>query len=318
MIEESLTYADVLLQPGYSDIASRDEIEVESFYLGAKRLPIISAPMDFVTGPDMATTMFQEGAYGIINRFDDCETIPQAGAYSDFGLAIGAKNVESYFPKIESVFPHSVCIDVAHGHHKMVADAISTVKKQYSDIFVVAGNVATASGYLFLKDAGADAVRVGIGPGSACSTRENTGVGVPQLTAIMECAKVNDADVAIIADGGIQTPGDIVKALAAGADAVMLGNLLAGHDESPGDLVDGYKQYRGQSMLGSNAARNAPEGVSGRVPYRGTVRRTVEQLMNYLRSGMSYVGARNLSELDEKAVFVRISPGTFNESRTRI
>jgi IMP dehydrogenase len=318
--QEGLTFADVLIIPAYSDIETRTSINVLSNYLGEGRVPIISAPMDYVTGYEMANEMYALGAYGVVNRFSK-EAFPSSRG--DYGIAVGIKDLDVTFERIGKEQPHSVCIDVAHGHHKNVSFTIREIKDAFPDIYIMAGNIATSDGFKFLAENGVDAVRVGIGPGSACSTRENTGVGVPQLTAIMRCADAKEAwgyyETALIADGGIQTPGDIVKALAAGADAVMLGQMLAGHKENPGHILGHPIQpYRGQSIFGSNAKRGAPEGVEGWVQAKGLVKDTIESLINYLRSGMSYVGANNVVELREKAQFMKISPGTFKESETRL
>lgn len=341
---EGLTFGDVLIIPKYSDIESRTTIDVNSFYLGKERLPIISAPMDYVTGPKMALKLAELGAYGVVSRFGE----PVTNANGDFAIAVGTKSPEWEW----DLAPSAICIDVAHGDHKNVIDAIKRWKDWSGGYAkIIAGNVATREGFERLAAAGADAVRVGIGPGSACSTRENTGIGIPQLSAIMDCATRDEtwSNVSLIADGGIQTPGDIAKALAAGADAVMLGRMLAGHDESPGEVItypeDEYrfginipesfgglkisadelygparklKAYRGQSLLGSNGKRNAPEGVEGYVEYKGPVENTISSLMNYLRSSMSYVGARNLTEFRQNAEFIKVSPATFDESRTRL
>lgn len=321
-IAEGFTYGDVLIKPAYSEISTRDDIDIFSRYLGAARKPIISAPMDYVTGFSMAREMWVNNAYGIISRFGT--SIESEGLDYQAGLSIGVKDWETDRRKLEMVSPHSVCIDVAHGDHLKVINTIKRVKEEFPGMLVIAGNVATYDGAFNLVEAGADAIRVGVGPGSACSTRENTGVGVPQLTALIYALQIKEyfPDVSIIADGGIQSPGDIAKALAIGADAVMLGYMLAGHDESPGSIIElngGYvKAYRGQSLLGSNGARNAPEGVEGFVPYRGPVSETIDKLMHYLRSSMSYVGASNLKEFRERSEFIRVSAATHQESRTRI
>lgn len=320
---EGYTYSDVLIRPAYSQIESRDDIDVFSHYLGAARLPIISAPMDYVTGLKMASQMYVNNAYGIVSRFG-AEFVSELNPREQIGLAIGVKDWEDSLARIELVKPHSVCIDVAHGDHKKVVDTIKRINELLPSVYIIAGNVATNDGAYTLADAGADAIRVGIGPGSACSTRENTGVGVPQLSALIYTVEVKEEfpNLTIIADGGIQYPGDIAKALAVGADAVMLGYMLAGHDESPGSIIElngGFvKAYRGQSLLGSNGARNAPEGVEGFVPYRGPVKDTIDKLMHYLRSSMSYVGASNLKEFRERSEFIKVSAGTHQESRTRI
>lgn len=224
-----------------------------------------------------------------------------------------------------------IVIDSAHGHSQGVLNAVRLIKRTLPDLLVVAGNVATREGVRALAEAGADAIRVGLGAGSICTTRVVAGVGVPQLYAIMECAaEAQKWNLPIIADGGIRYSGDIVKALAAGASAVMLGNLLAGCEESPGEIEifrnRAYKVYRGMGSVAAmrqgssdryyqtDPRKIVPEGVEGRVPYRGPLSETVHQLVGGLRSGMGYVGARNLQELREKARFIRITNSGLRES----
>jgi IMP dehydrogenase len=221
-------------------------------------------------------------------------------------------------------------IDTAHGHSTRVLEAIRAVRRRFPDVPLVAGNVATAEGAEDLIRAGVDGIKVGVGPGSICTTRVVTGAGVPQLTAILETARVaRPAGIPIIADGGVKYSGDITKALAAGASTVMLGSLLAGTEEAPGEtiLYQGrtFKAYRGMGSLGAMEAGSAdrygqssgkyvPEGVEARVPYRGALAAMVEQLVGGLRSGMGYCGAANLHELQEKARFIRITAAGLRES----
>ncbi len=227
-----------------------------------------------------------------------------------------------------------IVVDTAHGHSRRVLDAVTRIKKLSNAVQVIAGNVATAEATRALIDAGADAVKVGIGPGSICTTRIVAGVGVPQLTAISQCAGEASKDgIPIIADGGIKFSGDIVKAIAAGADVVMIGSLLAGTDEAPGDtyLYQGrtYKSYRGMGSVGAMARGSAdryfqqevkdtlklvPEGVEGQVPYKGPADAVLHQLVGGLRAGMGYVGAPTIPELQSRAKFVRISPAAMRES----
>ena len=225
-----------------------------------------------------------------------------------------------------------VVIDTAHGHSRMVIETVSEVKAAFPTLPLIAGNVATAEATRALCRAGADAVKVGIGPGSICTTRAVAGVGVPQLSAVMECRKAaNDFGVPVIADGGVRLSGDIVKALAAGADSVMIGNLFAGTDESPGQMIlfqgRSYKLYRGMGSLGAmqegsaeryfqfeeKASKLVPEGIEGRVPYKGPLTTSLFQLIGGLRSGMGYVGCRDLRELREKSRFVRVTPAGLRE-----
>ncbi|MGB9793262.1 MAG: IMP dehydrogenase, partial [Thermacetogeniaceae bacterium] len=224
-----------------------------------------------------------------------------------------------------------IVIDTAHGHSVGVLKAVEKVKSTYPDLPLIAGNVATAEATADLIKAGADAVKVGIGPGSICTTRVVAGIGVPQITAILECAReAKKYGIPIIADGGIKYSGDITKALAAGANTVMLGNLLAGTEESPGELeiYQGrkYKVYRGMGSLSAmrsgsmdryfqdNPEKLVPEGVEGRVPYRGSVSEIIFQLIGGLRAGMGYCGVRNIEELQTKTKFIQITHAGLKES----
>jgi IMP dehydrogenase len=227
-----------------------------------------------------------------------------------------------------------VVVDTAHGHSKMVLDAVNRIKRMSNKVQVVAGNVATSEGAKALIDSGADAIKVGIGPGSICTTRIVAGVGVPQLTAVMDSVEAaSKSGTPVIADGGIKYSGDLAKALAAGADCAMIGSLLAGTDETPGEvfLYQGrsYKTYRGMGSVGAMARGSAdryfqqdikdalklvPEGVEGQVPYKGAAATVLHQLAGGLRAAMGYVGAKNLDELHKKAQFVRISNAGLRES----
>ncbi|ODN30448.1 IMP dehydrogenase [Fervidobacterium thailandense] len=224
-----------------------------------------------------------------------------------------------------------IVVDTAHGHSKRVIETVKAIKRKYPDLPVIAGNVATGEATEELIKAGADAVKVGIGPGSICTTRIVAGIGVPQLTAILECARVaKKYDIPIIADGGIRYSGDIVKALAAGAETVMIGSIFAGTEESPGETVlyqgRKYKVYRGMGSIGAMKAGSAdryfqnenqkfvPEGVEGMVPYKGHVKDVVYQLVGGLRAGMGYVGARNIRELQARAKFIRVTAASVRES----
>jgi len=225
-----------------------------------------------------------------------------------------------------------ISIDTAHGHTKTVAETLSAIKKNF-DIPVIAGNIATSEAAEFLIKAGADALKVGIGPGSICTTRIVAGAGVPQITAIMDVASVaKKSKIPVIADGGVKFSGDVTKALAAGASAVMIGSLFAGVEESPGETIlyqgRNYKLYRGMGSLGAmmqgsadrygqaktEANKLVPEGIEGRVPYKGTLAQSVYQLIGGVRSGMGYCGAKNLQQLQDNAKFVRISGAGLKES----
>jgi IMP dehydrogenase len=224
-------------------------------------------------------------------------------------------------------------VDTAHGHHKGVVDAVRDTKKRYPSVQIVGGNIATAEAAQALIDAGADAIKVGIGPGSICTTRIVAGIGVPQITAIADCVEVADRHgVPVIADGGIKYSGEVTKALAAGASCVMIGSLFAGTDESPGELVlfqgRSYKVYRGMGSLGAmkKGSRDrygqggtadeklVPEGIEGRVPHRGSLASILAQLVGGLRAGMGYTGSRTIADLRQEAKFIRISSAGLRES----
>jgi IMP dehydrogenase len=250
------------------------------------------------------------------------------------GAAIGATG--DYLERAEELAREKVdvlAIDTAHGHTTRVMDAIRAVKRKFPEIQLLAGNVATAEGACDLISLGVDGLKVGIGPGSICTTRVVTGAGVPQITAIMECSRAaKNSGVPIIADGGIKFSGDITKAIAAGASTVMIGGLFAGTEESPGEtiLYQGrtFKSYRGMGSLGAMEAGSAdrysqeladrgksvPEGIEGQVPYKGPLSALVDQLVGGVRSGMGYCGAENLKELQEKSRFIRISSAGLRES----
>lgn len=325
-----VTFDDVLIVPGYSDIESRKDISTETDFLGAKlQIPIISANMDYVTGPVMLKAMHEAGGLGILHRFAswedqikwmeelDSENVP-------FIFSVGIRDEDESFERIADVSlgganAVAVCIDVAHGHHSKVASLVSRVKKNLN-IKVIAGNVATHDGAVFLRDAGADAIKVGIGAGAVCTTRTVAGVGVPQLSAIIECSELG---IPIISDGGIRNSADIVKALIAGATTVMVGSLLAGAAECPSPTIRGedgrnYRPYRGQSIFGSNGERYVREGIEGYVEDKGPVSEILHNLQAGIRSGMSYVGARNIEELKEKGKVIIVSENTMGENATRV
>ena len=248
------------------------------------------------------------------------------------GAAVGITN--DMMERVDALVDANVdviTLDTAHGHSKNVLKAIRKIKEKYPDLDLIAGNVATADATRDLIEAGVDAVKVGIGPGSICTTRVVTGIGVPQITAIIDCVKeANKYDIPVIADGGIKYSGDITKALACGAAVIMAGSLFAGTEESPGEtiLFEGrqYKEYRGMGSLAAmkdgsgdryfqtNTKKYVPEGVEGRVAYKGPVGEVVYQLLGGLKSGMGYVGSKNLAELYEKAKFIKITPASLIEN----
>ncbi|MGV8075646.1 MAG: IMP dehydrogenase [Syntrophobacteraceae bacterium] len=251
------------------------------------------------------------------------------------GAAIGVGvDMTERAAALASVGVDIIAVDSAHGHSRNILEAVKWLKKEFPTLQVIAGNVATPEGVKSLIQAGADAVKIGVGPGSICTTRIVAGVGVPQVSAIMECSRVaREYGIPIVADGGVKYSGDIVKALASGADSVMIGSLFAGTDESPGETVlyqgRSYKTYRGMGSLGAmkegsrdryfqdevyEAEKLVPEGIEGMVPYRGPIATSVHQLIGGLRAGMGYLGCRNLEELRTKARMVRVTSAGLKES----
>ena len=249
------------------------------------------------------------------------------------GAAVGASG--DYLERAQALAAKSVdvlAIDTAHGHSSRVAEAVKELRRSLPDLQLVAGNVATGEAVKDLVSLGVDAVKVGIGPGSICTTRVISGAGVPQITAIHECAKpAQEAGVPLIADGGIKYSGDVTKAVAAGADCVMIGSLLAGTEESPGETVlyqgRTYKAYRGMGSMGAMASGSSerygqdpasgklvPEGVEGRVPYKGLLGELVHQLVGGVKSGMGYCGCGTIAELQKKTRFVRVSSAGLREA----
>ncbi len=249
------------------------------------------------------------------------------------GVGVTADVVERVSALVEAKVD-VVAVDTAHGHSRRVLDVVATLRNRFPDLELIAGNVATAEGTADLIAAGVSAVKVGMGPGSICTTRVVSGAGMPQITAIAEATKAAEkSEVPIIADGGIKFSGDVVKALAAGASSVMIGSLFAGTDESPGELIlrqgRSFKSYRGMGSIGAmkegsrdryaqefegNAQKLVPEGIEGMVPYKGPLSAMVQQLVGGLRAGMGYCGTRNIRDLQQKARFVRISSAGLKES----
>ncbi len=249
-----------------------------------------------------------------------------------YAASVGVNNTEEEMDKLMSlsIVPDFIVIDVAHGHHMKVDHAITTVKEAVDGMPVVAGNVATKEGALFLAGCGADAIKVGIGNGSLCETRIRTGVGIPQFSAIQNISRAlamaDMGDIQIIADGGVETPGDVAKAIGAGADVVMSGNFFSGTKETPLPLLKSgdwrsptrYKQYMGSASYVAKSEHTAKpsniEGNSKLVPYRGTCIRIMEEVQNGLKSSMSYVGARNLQDFQARASFVLVTPNGTREA----
>ena len=330
----SLSFDDVLLVPQYSDISSRKMLSTDN-KLGDIQLalPIISSPMDTVTEVDMTRAMDAHGGLGVIHRYnspaDQAKLVKRAKLHglTNIGAAIGVTG--DFLERAQAVVEEGatvLCVDVAHGHHSMMRDALRALRMALGDsVHIMAGNVATGEGANALAEWGADSVRVGVGGGSICSTRLVSGHGVPTFQSVMDCVDAG-CPIPIIADGGMKTSGDIVKALAAGADFVMLGSMLAGTDQSPGQVFDAgdkkYKVYRGmassEAQVNWRGKTSTPEGISTTIPYKGDVNGILADLQGGIQSGMSYSGATSIQELQAKAKFTQQTVAGQAESFTHI
>ena len=340
-IKESLTFDDVLLIPQYSSVLPSDtNISLDLTKNISLQVPFLSSAMDTVTESEMAIAIAKEGGIGIIHRnlnikSQTKEIIRVKKKKLIVGAAVGT-NYED-IERAQTLIDNGcdlIVIDTAHGHSKKVINTLLKLKKINSKIPICVGNIATGEAAKRLYNSGADIIKVGIGPGSICTTRMVAGIGVPQISAIMDVKRaLKSRKVKIISDGGIKFSGDIVKALAAGADAIMMGSIFAGTEESPGKKfkVKGklYKQYRGMGSIGAMSSGSAnryfqknfkdkskfvPEGVEGRVEFKGNVSKIIYQLKGGLRSSMGYIGAKNLLQLKKNAKFIKITKAGFYES----
>jgi len=329
--QRGLTFDDVLMIPAKSEVRSRRDPSLRSRLTKNIWLetPIISANMDTITESEMAITMNQLGGLGILHRFASIETqvemakAVRASGATNMSASIGVN--DDFKERADALIKAGVnilTIDIAHGHSVTMMEVMKWLKDKYPTIEIIAGNLATPDAAYDLIKAGADAIKVGIGPGSMCTTRIITGCGVPQLTAIALCAEVADEyNVPVIADGGIRTSGDLVKAFAAGASSVMLGSMLSGTIETPGEIKNGRKQYRG--MASKSAQVNwrggvpegmAPEGESTYVSVKGHVKDVILEVTGGIRSGMSYINANSIAEIRDKARFIEMSAAGTHES----
>ena len=340
-IKEALTFDDVLLLPKYSDILpANTNISLDLTKQIALKVPFLTSAMDTVTESKMAVAIAKEGGLGIIhrnlnikNQSNEIIKVKKKKLY--VGAAIGTNKED--IDRAKSLVSNGVdliVVDTAHGHSEKVLKTLSKIKKIINKVPICVGNIATGEAAKRLYNSGADIIKVGIGPGSICTTRMVAGIGVPQISAIMDVKKaLSKKKIKIISDGGIKFSGDIAKALAAGADAIMMGSIFAGTEESPGKKfsIKGkiYKHYRGMGSIGAMSAGSAnryfqknykdkskfvPEGVEGRVEFKGKVSKIIYQLKGGLRSSMGYIGAKNLKEIHTKAKFVKITKAGFYES----
>lgn len=356
-----LTFDDILLLPGYSDF-SRADIDLSTNVTKTIRLkiPLVSAPMDTVTEASLAIKLAELGGLGIIHRNlsvqDQADQVMQVKQKSLLvGAAVGAS--EGFLERVDALVKAGVdvlVVDTAHGFATSILEAIKSIKQTYPHIQVISGNIATYDGAMASLEAGADGLRVGMGPGAICTTRIISGMGVPQVLAIQETVRAGkEKGVPVIADGGIKYSGDMVKALALGASAVMMGSFFAATEEAPGKVIElirsqvphrfqsvlkqdietyKFKEYRGMGSIGAMQKGAAiksedeyhgknykdrvlvAEGVEGLVPVKGSVQQLVDQAVGGLKSGLYYIGAKTISELQEKAKFIQITQASLAES----
>ena len=381
-MKKYLTYDDVNIVPKYSELNSRDDVELTTRFTKNRKLhiPIVASPMDTVTEEDMAIEMMERGAVGVIHRFmsikkqsrmmqslhykwdsffnigdgkersadndydewykklhnkskiskSDYEDLKDYGMFTDdmaetdrmwrnLPLCAAVGVTGDYLERAKELVLNGcnvLLIDVAHGHHKNVGDAIEEIKSKISNIEVIAGNIATRDGAEFLCEKGADGIRVGIGNGSLCETRIRTGVGLPQVSVLLDVYSVcDDWDVPIIADGGIRNVGDVAKGLGCGADTIMVGSLLSGTKESPGQIEKQgqwpneklFKKYRGSASRDSKGNDKNVEGNHKVIPYKGKVNRILNDIEDGIKSSCSYVGANNLEEYRSLVEFVEVT-----------
>jgi IMP dehydrogenase len=332
MIRKAFTFDDVALVPQFNNVPSRTEPLLETWLTKNRKvkIPLICSNMDTAISPELADILIEQGSIPIFHRFTDLDT--QKEWVKKYGnntfISCGIHNLD-HTKELLDMGAAGVCIDVAHGHSEKMFHFIEKIKRSHPDKEVIAGNVCTAMAYHDLVNAGADAVKVGIGPGAACTTRVVTGFGVPQFSAIYDCAKIAEKlRVPLIADGGIRTSRDVVLALAAGASTVMIGKLFALTEESSApkkETPEGLlAKYRGQAsedfqsdFYGGLKDKTVAEGIDFWAPVSGSAQELIDTLLGGVRSGLTYGGARSIKELQRKAEFVEVTQSYIHESRPR-
>jgi len=334
-----LCFDDILLVPQRSNIESRHSVDL-TMTIGYDKsaitltTPVIAAPMDTVCGYEMCVEMSKHGGLGILHRYMTKQVqinIARDLVGDNIGFGVAISSNDNFIKHAQAMYDlgvRMILVDTANGHGYYAVKAVKELRKIADDLHIMAGNIATVDGFVMLADAGADSVRVGIGGGAACTTRIVSGHGVPTLSSIMDCETwrnvSNSYECSIVADGGIRNSGDMIKAFAAGADCVMIGSMLAGTDESPGDIfIDAngkrVKTFRG--MASADAQKDASgivsvaEGISTTVPYKGSVVNIINTIRGGLGSGCSYSGCERLDKLNLLAKYVEVSAASLNESR---
>ena len=340
-IKDSLTFDDVTLVPQYSSILPTDAITNCKLSKNLNlQIPLISSAMDTVTESKMSIAISKSGGIGVIHRnlaiqkqVAEVQKVKRKNYIVGAAIGVNEKDLERA-EELSRIKTDLIVIDTAHGHTKKVLNMIRKIKKKLKNSTLCVGNIATGKAAKFLADNGVDIVKVGIGPGSICTTRLVAGIGVPQLSAVMDVKKaLKKYKTKIISDGGIKFSGDLAKAIAAGADAIMIGSLFSGTAESPGRIIRYkgklYKNFRGMGSVGAMNAGSAdryyqkknkdvtkyvPEGVEGIVKYKGPVKEIIYNLIGGLKSSMGYMGAKSITDLQKKGHFIKISKAGFYES----
>ena len=341
VIKDSFTFDDVTLVPQYSSVLPSETITVSKLSNNLNlQIPLMSSAMDTVTESKMAIAISKSGGIGIVHRnlsiekqVIEVQKVKKSNCLVGAAIGVNPKDLERA-EELSKVKTDLIVIDTAHGHTQKVLNMISKIKKKLKNCTLCAGNIATGRAAKFLADSGVDIVKVGIGPGSICTTRLVAGIGVPQLSAVLDVKKaLKNYRIKIISDGGIKFSGDLAKAIAAGADAVMIGSLFSGTIESPGKIIKHkgklYKNFRGMGSVGAMSAGSAdryyqknfkdtskyvPEGVEGMVKFKGTVKKIIYNLIGGLKSSMGYLGAKTIKDLQKKGEFVKITKAGFYES----
>ena len=335
IVGKGYSYDDVLIVPKYNKIRSRKEVDFTTRVTRnySINIPIIAANMDTVCEAEMAITLGKMGGLGVIHRFLTIEEqVAQVRKVKQYNLicaaAIGIKDYEERMPALAKAGVNIVVLDIAHGHSKYAGKTLEWIKTNFPQVDVMCGNIATKDAAEYFLSKGADAVKVGIGPGSMCTTRIMSGAGVPQITAIMDVYEAIRGEIPICADGGIRYPGDIVKAIGAGADNVMLGFVLAGTAESPGKIlkIKGklMKEYRGMAsydatikklqLNGEKKEVISVEGEATKILFKGPVEPIIKKYIGGLASGMTYIGANNMKKIIGKADFISMTSAGRGES----
>ena len=341
VIKDSFTFDDVTLVPQYSAVLPSETITDSKLSNNLNlKIPLMSSAMDTVTESKMAIAISKSGGIGIVHRnlsiekqIIEVQKVKKSNCLVGAAIGVNPRDLERA-EELSKVKADLIVIDTAHGHTQKVLNMIKKIKKKLKNCTICAGNIATGKAAKFLADSGADIIKVGIGPGSICTTRLVAGVGVPQLSAVLEVKKaLKNYRTKIISDGGIKFSGDLAKAIAAGADAVMIGSLFSGTMESPGKIIKykgkTYKNFRGMGSVGAMAVGSAdryyqkrykdvskyvPEGVEGMVKFKGTVKKIIYNLVGGLKSSMGYLGAKTIKDLQKNGEFIKITKAGFYES----